>query len=49
MEVFMAGAERNRTERELTLQSLEKPLASLDDLAEACPPMPTARLWATCR
>jgi hypothetical protein len=44
----MAGAERNRTEREVILHPLDKPLASLEELTEACLPTLTARLWATC-
>ena len=44
----MAGTERNRAEREVILHPLEKPLASLEQLTEACLPTLTARLWATC-
>ena len=44
----MAGTERNRAEREVILHPHEKPLASLEELTEACLPTLTARLWATC-
>ena len=43
----MAGpsvTERN----ERSFSSLEEPLASLEELTEACLPTLTARLWATC-
>ena len=45
----MDGAERNRTEQEIILKPPKKPLASLEELTEACLPALTARLWATCR
>ena len=44
----MAGTERNRAEREVILHPRKKPLASLEELTEACLPTLTARLWATC-
>lgn len=44
----MVGAERNHTEQEIILKPLKKPLASLEELTEACLPTLTARLWATC-
>jgi hypothetical protein len=44
----MAKGERNRTEREVLLWRQEQPLASLEELMEACLPTLSARLWATC-
>ena len=44
----MAGTERNRTEQEVILAPGTTPLASLEELTEACLPTLTARLWATC-
>ena len=44
----MRGTELNRTEREVILEPRMEPLASLEELTEACLPTLTARLWATC-
>lgn len=44
----MAGTERNRSEQEVILTAGKAPLASLEELTEACLPTLTARLWATC-
>ena len=44
----MAGTERNRSEQEVILAAGKTPLASLEELTEACLPTLTARLWATC-
>ena len=40
--------ERNRTEREILLERRETPLVSVDEVMDACLPLLTARLWATC-
>jgi hypothetical protein len=40
--------ERNRTEREVLLDRRETPLTSAEEVMEACLPLLTARLWATC-
>jgi hypothetical protein len=44
----MAATERNRTGRETILKRRRQPLASLEELTEACLPTLAARLWATC-
>jgi hypothetical protein len=44
----MGGGERNRTERQVLMKARKKPLASFEELSEACLAPLTARLWATC-
>ena len=45
---LMEGTERNRAEREVILHPRDKPLASIEELTEACLPALAARLWGTC-
>jgi hypothetical protein len=45
---FVVETERPRSEREVILEPRKEPLASLEELTEACLPTLTARLWATC-
>jgi hypothetical protein len=44
----VSGSERNRMDEETVLGPVERPLASLEEVVEACLPTMAARLWATC-